>query len=116
MRWVAQKLDTRLHALQDSTTPFDPQVRFHSASVSDESDARLAAVSIQVIHDQSEASVWIRTNDVVQVFKEVLLGPRFTKQRRDDLPGRNMQITEQSSRSVTSILIFAFRNLAGRTK
>lgn len=52
-------------------------------------------------------SIRFGLNQTVNVFQEVFFGPSLTDQRREDLPGRNMQIAKEPERSVTNVFILA---------
>ena len=110
MRGIAQERSPCRHALEDSAASLDAQIGVDSTECGNESNARLAAVGVEIIDDQSEGSFRVGADHVVEILKKVFFRACLAKHRGDDFSGRDMQISKQTDGAMATILIFTFRH------
>jgi len=64
-------------------------------------------VRVQVVGYETPVSTRVGLNQTVNVVHEVFFRPSRADQRREDLPGRHMQVAKQPKRAVPNVFILA---------
>jgi hypothetical protein len=78
--WIAEESHTREPVFEHSTHAPLAQVVIQATRVGDVYYAGLAAMRVEIIHDQSPVGVFVKRNQIVEVFEEILLSSRGVEQ------------------------------------
>lgn len=61
---------------------------------------------VQIVGHESPRSISVRADQAVDILQEVFLRSRLANQRRENLTGRDMEISKQPKCSMANVLIF----------
>lgn len=94
MSGVVQEFHATVDGLQNAANTFLPEILIDTTANRNVTNTTFAAVCVQVVRDQSVASLWIKLDQVVDILKVVFLGSTLTNHRSEDPACRYMQVSK----------------------
>ena len=105
MAGVRQELRPALLRLQHSLLLLLPQVVLDPARLGHVPHQALRLVRVQVVHDEHPARQRVGRHRLLDVRREVRLGPRRPQRRGDDAAAPDLQVGRQAQRPVADVLV-----------